>query len=210
MPDLDTTVSQFIDQWNAGQRPSVENAVAEVAADDRAELRRQLGAFLAVAPTPRYDAETVDALLVTPIVDAAVEAFEGERGAWPVLLPRLRAQAGLSLRELAERVLAAASLTGRNVAKAEDRLREMERGDLDATGVSERLVEVLGRVLSVRAFDLAQVGMPAAATGSKALFRREDARGALGADLDLLADALATPVPGQEWDEVDELFFGAP
>ncbi len=209
MADLDTLVSQFIDEWNDGRRPSLADWLNRAEETDRDELRRQLGAFLAVAPTPRYDASAIDELLKSPTVEVAAEAFEAERGAWPTLLPRLRAQTGLSLRELAERVLASAGVTGGDVAKAAGHLGGMESGRLEATVVSTRVVEVVGRILGVRARDLVQAGTPAAAPAGGALFRRESAEAA-GADLDLLADALSTPAPASEWDEVDKLFFGRP
>jgi len=170
---------------------------------------RLLGAFLAVAPTPRYDAATIDELLTSPIVEAAGEAFEAERSAWPILLPRLRAQAGLSLRDLAERVLAAAGVKGGDIAKAEGRLGDMEFGQRDATAVSTRVIDILGRVLGVRGRDLVQAGTPVPAPAGGALFRSESTETAGGTDLDLLADALSTPAPVRDWDAVDELFFGA-
>ena len=128
-----------------------------------------------------------------------------KRGAWPTLLPRLRAQAGLSLRDLATQVLSLTGLGDKGLDKTEQRLGEMERGELDATRVSTRIVDVLGHVLGMNSADLARIGMPAAAAG--ALYRREAGRD-LADGLDLLADALTAPVPEGEWDEVDELFFG--
>lgn len=209
MTDLDTLVSQFIDDWNAGRRPAIDEWLLRVDEGERDELRRQIGGFLAVAPSPRLDASTIDALLETPVVQAAAAAFESESSAWPTLLPRLRAQAGLSVRELAERVLSAADVERQDVGKAADRLSGMESGELDATRVSQRVVEVLGRVLGVRARDLLQAGMPAAAPAGGALYRREESDGAVAADLELVADALGTPAPPRgDWDEVDELFFG--
>lgn len=208
MAEIDSLVSNFVDDWNAGRRPLIEDWLVRADAADRDELRRQLGAFLAVAPTPRYDRGTVDALLNSVIAESAAAAFETGQGAWPSLLPRLRTQAGLSMRELAERLLVIAGIDAGDVGKAESYLGEMENGALDATRVSGRVIDVLGRVLGIRAPDLLHVGLPAAAPAGGALFRQEDAARPGGVDLDLLADALGAPAVGPELDEVDVLFFG--
>lgn len=208
MADADQLLSRFIDEWNAGHQPSVENFLSQLPETDRDEFAEQISTFLTFASTPRFDDRTLDELTQTPAVKAAVQAFEAEEGAWPMLLPRMRAQAGLSLRELAARVLTAAGLGERGVAKAEQRLVAMERGEIDATGVSSRIIDVLGRVLEVNPRILAQLGTPAAAPAGGALYRRQDDEGHLAAGLDLVADALSMPAPEGEWDEVDELFFG--
>src|SRR4051794_9261643 len=101
MTDLDVLLARFIEEWNAGRRPAVEDFLRGANEREQHELADQISAFIAVAPTPRFDDETIDTLLSTPAVDAAAQAFAEEAGAWPTLLPRLRAQAGLSLRDLA-------------------------------------------------------------------------------------------------------------
>src|SRR4051812_39064814 len=136
MTDPDVLLARFIEEWNAGQRPAVEDFLSQANAVERDELADQISTFLAFAPTPRFEEKTIDELLAAPPVEAAARAFAAEAGAWPTLLPRLRAQAGLSLRDLASRVLSAAGLGDQGIDKTERRLGEMERGELDATKVS--------------------------------------------------------------------------
>ena len=205
MTDLEVLLARFIEEWNAGRRPAVEDFVSQADTVECDELADQISTFLAFAPTPRFDETTIDELLSAPGVEASVRAFTAEAGAWPTLLPRLRAQAGLSLRDLASRVLRAANLGDRGLDKTARRLGEMERGGLDASSVSAEVIELLGRVLGINSADLTRTGMPATAAG--ALYRREAGRDVAEA-LDLLADGLAAPTPEGEWDEVDELFFG--
>ena len=111
MTDLDVLLARFIEDWNAGRRPAVEDFLRAANELERDELADQISTFLAFAPTPRFDEETIHELLSASAVDAAAQAFVAEAGAWPTLLPRLRAQAGLSLRDLATRVLSLAGST---------------------------------------------------------------------------------------------------
>ncbi len=207
MTDVDALLARFIEQWNGGGRPAVEDFLDQAPETGRDDLAGHISTFLALAPTPRYDSQTIDELLNAPAVETAAQAFASQPGAWPILLPRLRAQGGLSLRDLASRVLAAAGLGDHGVDKAEQRLSAMERGELDTTSVSTRVIDVLARILCVDSADLARTGTPFAAHGAGTLHRRgTDHDVVIG--LDLLADALAAPVPEGNWDEVDELFFG--
>jgi len=211
MTDTDTLLSRFIEEWNAGRRPSVEsylNQASEGAARD--DLADQITTFLTYAPTPPYEEAAMTQLLREPAVLAAATAFESEASAWRALLPRLRRRAGLSLRELAAEVLVAAGLGDEGGGKAAHHLEAMERGELDATSVSDQLLALLSRVLQINHGDLVRTGMPGAGPApASAVFRREagEAEG-LEARLDLAADALATPAPEAQGDEVDELFFG--
>ena len=209
--DTNTLLSRFIEEWNAGHRPSVASYLdqaSEGAARD--DLADQISTFLTYAPTPRYEEAAIAQLLGEPAVQAAVTAFESEASAWRTLLPRLRRRAELSPSELAAEVLAAAGVGDEGREKATRHLEAMERGELDATSVSDRLLAVLSRVLRMNHADLVRTGMPGAGPApAAAVFRREAGEGAgLEARLDLAADALATPTPDAVWDEVDELFFG--
>lgn len=211
MSDVDALLSRFIEEWNAGRRPSVEDYLdqaPEGAARD--DLADQISTFLTYAPTPRYDESAMAQLLEEPAVQAAATAFEAEGNAWRALLPGVRMRAGLSQSELAAEVLEAAGLGDEGRDKAARHLDAMERGELDATSVSDRLLAVLSRVLRMNHADLVRTGLPGVGPApAGAMFRREAREGDdLEARLDLAAEALATPAPDAQWDEVDELFFG--
>src|SRR3712207_5973068 len=101
MGDVDALVTRFVEEWNAGRRPSVEDYLdqaPEGAARD--DLADQISTFLTYAPTPRYDEAAMAQLLEQPAVQAAATAFESEGSAWQSLLPRLRERAGISRSEL--------------------------------------------------------------------------------------------------------------
>src|SRR3954465_14628891 len=111
MTDVDVLLSRFIEEWNAGRRPSVEDYLDRTPQGPvRDDLADQISTFLTYAPTPRYDEAAMADLLEKPAVKAAATAFEAEGSAWRALLPRLRRRAGLSLSELAAEVLKAAGL----------------------------------------------------------------------------------------------------
>jgi hypothetical protein len=209
MTSVEHALSEFVDAWNAGRRPRVADYLERVAESDRGRLAEELEDWVVVAPTPRYDAATLDAIRAEDAFQAALAGVEGEAGLWPDLLPRLRHDAGLGSPELARRITVAFGLTGEED-RAERYLRQMEQGRLDARSVSRRLLDALGRALGVPAGDLAAAGFPRAATASGALFRAErDAAAGFEDELEALSLAALAPAP-PEMDELDRLFLGGP
>ena len=214
MSTIEQVLSEFVDAWNAGRRPSVDAHLERVAPADRDALAEQLMAWLAVAPTPDYSDEARAAIRAEPSVRAVLAATEGEAGAWPQLLPRLRRRAGLGIGELAGRVVAVFGLGGERE-RAAGYLERMERGELDAARVSRRLLDALGAALGISGQELADAGTlgsrlsrPAAAGG--VLFRADDASGERLADeLEALSRAAMAPAP-PPLDELDRLFLGGP
>src|ERR1700704_4548127 len=100
MSTIDRVLSEFVDDWNAGRRPQVDAYLERVPEADRAELAGQLATWLEIAPTPAYDAPARAAIAAEPAVREAIGAMGSEAGLWPVLLPRLRSRASLSLGDL--------------------------------------------------------------------------------------------------------------
>ena len=131
-------------------------------------------------------------------------------GLWPELLPRLRARAGLALRELAERVAAAVGLPGEE-ARTAVYLERMERGELDAARVSRRLLDALGGALGVSGSALAEAGdaAPRRPRGRHAVPGESRAADALAEEFEALAGAALRPAP-PPMDELDRLFLGGP
>src|SRR4051794_36926197 len=107
MVSIDRALSEFIDDWNAGRRPQVDEYLERVPENERAELADQLMTWLEVAPTPAYDEAARAAVAAEPAVRESVDAMAREAGRWPELLPRLRMRASLSVRDLASKLAAA-------------------------------------------------------------------------------------------------------
>lgn len=205
MSTIDQVLGEFVDAWNTGRRPRVDDYLARVPAPERDALADALMDWLAVAPAPAYSEEARAAIRAEPAV-AGLLAASGA-GLWPSVLPRLRARAGLAVRDLAERLVAAFGLGGQEQ-RAAGYLERMERGELDAARVSRRLLDVLGATLGVSGQELAEAGdlgrgLPPPAAAAAAAPMRLRAR-AVAADFGAVAGAAEQPPP----DELDRLFTG--
>ncbi len=214
-PTSDRILSEFIDAWNAGERPDVEDYLARAPADEQDELADQLVSFLTLAPTPAYSDATIAAIRAEPIV-AEVLAAPAERGGLlPKLLSTLRERFGVTTPQLAGELVQELGLPGDRAQKTATYLDRLEQGELEPTRVSRRVFDALGRLFGVPRAELEGAGdlsrwtlPPTAPAAAAPVFRAEDdAAEAIAPHLELLAEALAAP-GGVERDEVDELFLG--
>jgi transcriptional regulator with XRE-family HTH domain len=214
MSTTEQVLSDFMDAWNAGRRPRVREYLEQVPEGaERDELAEQITTWLEVAPTPAYDDAARAAIRREPAVQHVFSSVGADAGLWPTVVPALRVRAGLSVRELATRVVTAFGLGRGDEERAAEYLTRLERGELPAGRVSRRLLDVLGSALGASAGTLADAAgygsglrRPAAA----ALFRADDAAGTWVADdITALSRAAMTPAPAA-MDELDRLFTGGP
>jgi hypothetical protein len=209
-PDRDQVLSEFIDAWNAGQRPDVDDYLARVPDAERSELADQLVAFLSVAPTPSYSEDALAAIRAEPIVAAALAAPAGRGGLLPSLLAGLRERFSLTTPQLAGALMRELELPDDKTTKTASYLDQLEHGQLEPSRVSRKVFDALARLFSVPRDELEGAGdvsswtMPTAAPAFRA---EDDAAKAAAPHLDLLAEGLATP-GGSTRDEVDDLFLG--
>jgi hypothetical protein len=202
-------LSEFIDAWNAGRRPDVDEHIARAPARERSELAEELLAFLAFAPTPSYGEAELAAIRAEPIVTEALTAAGERGGLLPALLPRLRERSSLTTPELAAELVGALALAREREAKTAGYLERLEHGELEPARISRRVFDALARVLGVPRSELEGAGdLSGWRAPAAPVFRADqDAAEAVGPHLELLADALAAP-GGAERDEVDDLFLG--
>lgn len=211
--DRDRILSEFIDAWNAGSRPDVDDYIARAPAEEQGELADQLLSFLRFAPTPSYDDDTLAAIRAEPIVAAVLAAPTQRGGLLPSLLTCLRARFSMTTPQLASELVDALGLTGDKQPKTASYLERLEQGELEPARVSRRVFDALARVFEIPRSQLEGAGdlsrwLPAPAPAAAPVFRADkDAAGAVGAHLDVLADALQAP-SGAGRDEVDDLFLG--
>ncbi len=215
MSSTDRLLSEFIDDWNAGRRPSVRELLRRVPdGDARERLAADIEAWLELAPTPDLDAEARAAVRADPVVQRVFAAVGQDAGLWPQVLPDLRSRARLSVAQLAGRLVERFSLGTADTGRTAAYLERMERGELDATRVSRRLLDALGELLGTSPATLAEAGgfgrglRPVSAGGT--LFRRDGAADpSIEDDLALLSRAALEPAR-PVLDEVDRLFLGGP
>ena len=212
--DRDRVLSEFIDAWNAGERPDVDDYIARVPADERGELADALVSFLSFAPTPAYSEATLEAIRADPIVAEALAAARDQGSLLPKLLGTLRTRFSITTPQLAGALVSTLGLPAEREAKTATYLQRLEHGELEPTRVSRRVFDALAQLFGVPgrevegAADFRGWRPIAPAAAAQPVFRAEDeAAHAVAPHLELLAEALEAP-GSQERDEVDELFLG--
>ena len=213
--DRERILSEFIDAWNAGSRPDVDDYLARAPAEEQRALADQLLSFLTFAPTPSYDDDALAAIRAEPIVAAALAAPDRPGGLLPAMLTSLRARFSLTTSQLAAELVRTLDLPVDREQKTASYLDQLEHGELEPARVSRRVFDALARIFEVPRSQLEGAGdlsrwlpSPAAPAAAAPVFRAdEDAARAVSAHLDVLADALEAP-GGAGRDEVDDLFLG--
>lgn len=207
MTQLEHLLGEFVDAWNAGQLPDVDDYLARASDDERGELAAQLGAWLEIAPTPQYDDATLVTIRADPGLVAARAQAEQLRAPLAERVLSFREKAGLTVSAVAAKLTEIFTLN--DTARAEQCLTELETGELDERRVSQRLLDGLASILGVDAEALA----PSPVAGGQAFFRAdEDADLEIVASLSVLSDAAFAPAPDADapLDELDRLFQGGP
>jgi hypothetical protein len=204
MTDVDRLLSEFIASDRAGVADPAAY-LAQVSGGERAELEALIDGYLARAPRRGFDRAAFEVSPARAVAEALDRSLSGSSGTWPALLPRLRDRARLRRAELVTR-LADELGAGDREAKVAGYYHAMEQGTLPAAGVSDRVLEALGRIVgesaaALRAAGLSMTGPPAPPAAPAAFARL----GAPDEAFAAVAEAPAAPPP-PEWDEVDELF----
>ncbi len=208
MSVIEQILGEFIDAWNAGRRPRIEDYLERASEADRDELAAQLATWLEIAPTPSYDEPTSAAVSSEPALLRALETAATIRSPLSARLPTLRERAGLAVRDVAQRLVAIFGLEDEQRAAAY--LEQIERNEIDSSRLSRRLLDALAAILGADR-DQLTVGRPAMAAG-QAFYRAEkDTNRWIAEDLDALSRAALAPAPASNpMDELDRLFLGGP
>jgi hypothetical protein len=206
MTSVETLLGEYMEEHRAGGAADPVEFLERAAPGERRELAALIDGYLARAPrTPLAQQPAPD-----PRAEATIEALSrsigGASGTWPALLPRLRERAGLKRRELVAGLASALGVSGR-LPKVERYYHEMELGVLPSSGVSDRVLEALAKLVGTTAAELRDAG---AALGEGIAGGPEVS---LFARTAMLQDAAPEAIAGsadaaEERDEVDELFLG--
>lgn len=205
MTSPDRLLNEFVDAWNAGERPRVEDYVDRAPEDERDELALLLGTFLENAPQPRYSAETLAQIEGEATVAQLSSLIDSESGLWPTLLPRLRRRAELTRDQVVEQLAELLGMSGRE-ARIKPYYHQMESGTLNPAGVSRRVLDALARIFGVEEREIEEAGdfsAIGAAVPTSAFLRSTAQELRAGVDAEMAEAAH----PGIR-DEVDELFRG--
>ena len=198
----DQLYNRFVDAWNAGERPDVDDYAVQVPEGERAQFLQMVSLFLERAPAPPLSDEQRQAVQSHPAYQQAAKLAGTEEGLWSTLLPRLREKAKLTREQLVAKL--AAQL---GIASEEKRVQvyyhQMETGQLDPSGVSRRVLDALAKLLRADAAELEDAGDFRGIVGPRAaeVFLRSDEL------IDGKPAVAASRSPGTA-DEVDRLFTG--
>jgi hypothetical protein len=208
MTDVDQLLSEYKDAHRTGRdadpRPYLERAPEA----DRELLAALIDAYLERAPRRDFDAEAFQASPAATVAEGVQRSLAGASGMWPALLPALRTQARLKRAEVVAQLAARLGAQSQQE-KVADYYHQMEQGLLPEPGVSDTVLEALGKIVGWTGEALRKAGqMPAPGpprTDPGAVFARTR--------LSTAPPDAQAPAPGapadEDWDEVDRLFRGA-
>jgi hypothetical protein len=210
MAELERLFTEFIEADLAGDAPDPREYIDRLAGEDREQLAGLIDAYYVDAPLRRWDAEAFRGSEAERLTDELDRSFRGRAGLWPVLLPWLRHRARIRREDLVTR-LAQALGVGDRAEKVGSYYHEMEQGLLPAEGVSNRVLEQLGRFYDTSAAALRRAGRSLAEdvspSDADAVFART-ARPDERFSADMLESAPRADAIAPDRDEVDELFTG--
>lgn len=206
MANPDQLLSEFIDAWNAGERPRVSHYLGQAQQDDRDELAALIRTFLEQAPTPNYSPETLAAISSEPAVTELSGLIESQSGFWPTLLPRLRRHSKLTRDQVVAQLAGLLGMEGKE-ARIHPYYHQMETGTIEPMGVSRRVLEGLASVFKVDVREIEEAGdfeltSPGTARAFLRSYSVQESRGADTFDLE------APSSPGRDLDEIARLFLG--
>jgi hypothetical protein len=211
MTDVERLLTEYKKAHEGGGEADPLPYLARVSGVDRELLAGLIDAYLAEAPRRPFSAAAFGESRAAPVAEEVERSLAGAGGMWPALLPRLRARARLRRAELVAELAARLGAQGQ-----QDKIglyyHQMEQGLLPASGVSETVLEALGKIVDSTSSALRKAGqMPAPGpprTDEGAVFARAT-YGEPAPEVPADAEELAARERGaEEWDEVDRLFRG--
>ena len=208
MTDVELLLTRYKEAHRSGAGADPTPFLDQVSGLDREQLAALIDAYLERAPRRALDASELRESPAAVVADGMQRALTGASGIWPALLPRLRAQARLRRSELVAELAARLGAQSQQE-KVASYYHEMEQGRLPASGVSDTVLEALGRIVGWsrealrRAGELPAPGGPGGAPAAPAFARTTRPA------TDPAAEPPARePAASDAWDEVDRLFRG--
>jgi hypothetical protein len=212
MSDVDRLLNEYIEEHRAGGGGDPVAFLDQLEGVDREELATLIDGYLQRAPAREWDQEAFRDSGAERLTESLNRSLTGRAGIWPVVLPRLRERARVLRADLTAQLAETLGVRDKRD-KVEAYYHAMEQGSLDSVGVSDDVLEAIGRIVGASAESLRRAGAAMGEAGSEraaegAAFTRVQGGKGVSAE----AKAPSAPAEGAEergdWDEVDELFRG--
>jgi hypothetical protein len=211
MADVDRLLHEFIEEDRERGPADPRAYLHQLQGTDRAELEALIDGYLARAPRRPFDRDAFARSPARGVAEELGRALGGASGTWPALLPRLRHRAQLRRAELVQRLASELGADEAQTAKVARYYHEMEQGTLPAAGVSDRVLEALGRIVGVTAQRLRDAGRSAGGgapgrAGAVAFARVGSPDPRYVDEEEAPPGPSAPPAAAEPPDEIDELF----
>lgn len=208
---LDKLLTEFIELDLAGSDPDPVVFLDKAdSAQAREELVELIDTYLDHAPSRTFDASAYSGSQAELVAERFYRSLAGVSGRWPSVLPALRERARIRRDDLARQLASALGQEAEQQRIAEY-VHGMEQGALAADGVSDKVINALGKILGVEPQALRGFGQalsvgsghgPAAAP----VFMRRTMQSPDGiSELRDEPEQRSGEDP-EQWDEVDRLF----
>ncbi len=209
MTDVELLLARYKEAHRSDPGADPTPFLDQVSGLDREQLAALLDAYLERAPRRALDASELRESPAAAVADGLQRSLTGASGIWPAVLPRLRAQARLRRSELVAELAARLGAQSQQE-KVASYYHEMEQGRLEASGVSDTVLEALGRIVGWSREALRQAGeLPApGGPGGDAPTAPAFARTTRPATDPAAEPPARGPAASDAWDEVDRLFRG--
>jgi hypothetical protein len=204
--NVERLFAEYKETHASGREADVQRFLDRVSGLEREQLAALIDAYLERVPRREFDAAALRDSPAAAVTDSVTRTLSGSAGLWPVLLPRLRNQARIKRAELVAELAARLGAQSQRD-KVASYYHEMEQGRLPASGVSDTVLDALGKIVGYsrdalrRAGEMPAPGGPTAEAG--AVYARTTRRGDAVEE-----EETGAPAPREDWDEVDRLFRG--
>jgi hypothetical protein len=214
MSDLDRLLAQYKQAHQTSGEADPRPFLEQLSGVDRAALAALIDEYLTRSPRRELEPAAFRDSPAATVAEGLQRSLAGTGGLWPSVLPRLRTQAQLRRSELVAELAARLGAQSQQE-KVASYYHEMEQGLLPASGVSDTVLDALGKIVGWsrealrRAGEIPAPGGPGG-TGAEpgAVFARRARLEEHAEPAGFAAPAARAEPPAQEWDEVDRLFRG--
>lgn len=207
MTDVERLLRQYIEEDAAGADPNPVAFLQRADGADRAHLEAMIDAYLQRRPRAAFDMAEFRDSPAADVVEALSRSLTGVSGLWPSLLPRLRNEARVRRADLVAELADRLGAHGKRD-KVADYYNQMEQGLLPAAGVSDTVLEALGKVVGRSAAALRRAGETVAPGGTGSASSAAPTFARTTRPQGEPAEQARGDAPPSEWDEVDRLFRG--